>query len=230
MAQTDEVLSGLGMPDTDEAGAGAAGKRVWRRLRLLLLPLPGLLVVFRALCAPLAILLAAHGDGEALALLILLATLSDVADGIIARRLGVASELLRRADSIVDLGFWLCVIAALLVLRPADMTENWPVIAAGLAAEVVQQGISVARFGRLSATHARSAKLLGLCLMVGFMLLAFGGSSAVAFWIIAKGIALSALDGILIVLLLPRWEADIPSAWAALQRRRGRPIERHWLW
>jgi CDP-diacylglycerol--glycerol-3-phosphate 3-phosphatidyltransferase len=41
----------------------------------------------------------------------------------------------------------------------------------------------------------------------------------------AWGIAAD-LDVILIMLLLPRWEHDIASAWHALRLRRGLPIRR----
>jgi phosphatidylglycerophosphate synthase len=191
--------------------------------------IPAALVVFRALAVAGVLALGWTGRGTALAVLILLATLSDVFDGIIARRLGVSTTALRRADSIVDLVFWLATIAALFFLRPAAMRANWAVIAGAVAAEIVQQGISVIRFGRMTATHARSAKLMGVCLLIGTMTVALGGSAAVAFWIIGLGTAVAALDGWAIVLLMPHWEADIPSASAALDMRRGRPVKRHWI-
>ena len=191
--------------------------------------IPASLIVFRAAAAPAVIVLGAGGHGTALAVLILLATLSDIFDGIIARRLGVSTENLRRADSIVDLVFWLATVAALALLRPVTMLANAPVIGGAIGAEIVQQGLSVWRFGRLTATHARSAKLFGLCLLAGFMMVALDRDSAIAFWIVGTGAALSALDGWAIVLLLPQWEADIPSAWDAWRLRQGRPVRRHWI-
>jgi len=191
--------------------------------------IPAALIVFRALAVVGVLALGWIGRGTALAVLILLATLSDVFDGIVARRLGVSTTALRRADSIVDLVFWLATITALFFLRPEAMRANWAVIAGAIAAEIVQQGISVFRFGRMTATHARSAKLMGLCLLAGTMTVALGGSPGIAFWVIGLGTAVAALDGWAIVILMPHWEADIPSALAALDMRRGRPIRRHWI-
>lgn len=191
--------------------------------------IPTALIVFRALAVPGVLLLGWFGQGAALAVLILLATLSDIFDGIVARRLGVSTTALRRADSIVDLVFWLATITALFFLRPQAMKDNGLVIAGAIAAEAVQQGISVARFGRMTATHARSAKFMGLCLLAGTMTLALGGSATAAFWTIGFGTAVAALDGWAIVILMSHWEADIPSFLAALDLRRGRPVRRHWI-
>jgi len=190
---------------------------------------PAALIVLRALAAVVVPVVGWYGQGEVLAALILLATLSDIFDGIIARRLGVSTVGLRRADSTVDLAFWLASLAALFFLRPGDMVANAPVIAFGIAAEIVEQGICLARFGRMTATHARSAKFMGLCLLVGMMTLALGGSSAVAFWFIGIGTAVAALDGWAIVLILPCWEADVSSAFAAWKLRKGLAVKRHWL-
>jgi CDP-diacylglycerol---glycerol-3-phosphate 3-phosphatidyltransferase len=170
-----------------------------------------------------------YGHGYALATVILLATLSDIFDGIIARRLGISTTGLRTADSTVDLFFWLASMTSLYFLRPADVLNNFIIVWYGIVAEILEQLICYLRFRRMTATHARSAKFMGLCLLVGMMVLAAGGSSAVAFWIIGIGITVSVFDGCAIVTLLPRWEADIPSAWHAWKMRQGVPVKRHWL-
>src|ERR1700761_4270401 len=97
--------------------------------------IPAGLVAFWALAVLGVLALGWTGHGTALAVLILLATLSDIFDGIAARRLGVSTPALRRADSIVDLVFWLATIAALFFLRPVAMRANWAVIACAIAAE-----------------------------------------------------------------------------------------------
>lgn len=190
---------------------------------------PMALITFRALMIFVVPVLGWYGYGELLALVILLATLSDIFDGIIARRLGVSTTNLRKADSTVDLFFWLASMTSLYFLRPTDVMNNFVVVWYALVAEFLEQLICYLRFHRMTATHARSAKFMGLCLLVGMMILAMGGSSAVAFWIIGVGVTVSIIDGCAIVVLLPHWEADIPSAFAAWRMRKGLPIKRHWL-
>jgi CDP-diacylglycerol--glycerol-3-phosphate 3-phosphatidyltransferase len=197
---------------------GAVAKRI-----------PAALVAFRALMILVVPVLGWYGHGYFLALVIFLATLSDIFDGIIARRLGVSTTNLRKADSTVDLIFWLASMLALYFLRPDAVERNFIIVVYALAAEVLEQLISLLRFHRMTATHARSAKFMGLALLVGKMIVACYGSSVVAFWIIGIGITVSVFDGCAIVVLLPRWEADVPSAWEAWRLRRGLPVRRHWL-
>ena len=191
--------------------------------------LPMALIAFRALMIFVVPVLGWYGQGAFLALVILLATLSDIFDGIIARRLGVSTTNLRKADSTVDLIFWLASMTALYFLRPDDVMRNFIIIWYGIAAEIIEQLICLLRFHRLTATHARSAKFMGLCLLTGMIIMALGGSSVVAFWIIGIGITVSVFDGSAIVVLLPYWEADVPSAWEAWRLRQGLPVRRHWL-
>ncbi len=190
---------------------------------------PLALIVFRALMVPVVLVLGWYGHGRLLAVVILFATLSDIFDGIIARRLGVSTTGLRRADSTVDLFFWLASMTGLYFLRPVDVLNNFVIVWYGLVAEFLEQMICYLRFRRMTTTHARSAKFMGLCMLVGMMVLAAGGSSVVAFWIIGIGITASIVDGCAIVVLLPHWEADIPSAWDAWRLRQGLPSKRHWL-
>ena len=191
--------------------------------------IPAALIAFRALMILVVPVLGFYGHGYFLALVILLATLSDIFDGIIARRLGVSTTNLRKADSTVDLFFWLTSMAALYLLRPDAVTRNFIIIFYAVVAEIIEQAICWLRFHRMTATHARSAKFMGLCLLVGMMILGGYGSSAVAFWIIGIGVTVSIFDGCAIVVLLPDWEADVPSAWEAWRMRQGLPIRRHWL-
>jgi len=190
---------------------------------------PAALIAFRALMIFVVPVLGWYGHGTLLALVILLATLSDIFDGIIARRLGVSTTNLRKADSTVDLIFWLASMTALYFLRPDDVMRNFIIVWYAIAAEIIEQLICILRFRRMTATHARSAKFMGLCLLVGMIVLALGGSSMLAFWIIGIGITVSVFDGCAIVVLLPYWEADVPSAWEAWRLRQGLPVRRHWL-
>lgn len=191
--------------------------------------IPMALIAFRALMIVVVPVLGWYGHGTLLALVILLATLSDIFDGIIARRLGVSTTNLRRADSTVDLFFWLASMLAIYFLRPGAVLNNLVVVWFAITVEILEQLICWLRFRRMTATHARSAKFMGLCLFTAMVILALGGSSIVAFWTIGVGTTISAFDGCAIVVLLPYWEADIPSAWSAWRLRQGLPIKRHWL-
>src|SRR5215469_1986808 len=75
--------------------------------------IPWMLVALRLGLCPLLLAGASAGWNRILLFFLLsLGVLSDIFDGIIARRLGVATSRLRRADSLADVIFWLAVLAA----------------------------------------------------------------------------------------------------------------------
>lgn len=75
--------------------------------------IPVSLIALRAILGPLALVAAwLHVPAFVLILILLVGFTSDVFDGIIARRLHVATAGLRRADSLVDTLFFVCLIAA----------------------------------------------------------------------------------------------------------------------
>jgi len=92
-------------------------------------------------------------------------TLSDIFDGIAARRLGVATHWLRRYDSVTDIIYYLFVLAALWIVRKGVILANWLPIAILVASEAASLLVSFARFQKYPATHSYLAKFYGLCLL-----------------------------------------------------------------
>src|ERR1700744_6299800 len=88
--------------------------------------LPLALTTLRLLLGPVALLLAIITGPRWLYFPILvIATLSDIFDGILARRLSVATPALRRYDSISDLIFYLFILAVAWKLNQPTIRENW---------------------------------------------------------------------------------------------------------
>lgn len=194
--------------------------------------IPLALIVVRALTAPLMVALALIGGSWAAWPIVAAMTvglLSDIFDGIIARRLGVATPALRRLDSQTDAVFWLAVLASTWILHPAAVLAAAPWVGLLVVLEVACYALSFARFGRETSTHALLSKLWGLFLFAGFASFIVNGVAGPPFYAMVAVGALSQLDVIAIVLLLPRWTSDVPSAWHAWQLRRGREIRRHSL-
>ena len=106
------------------------------------------------------------------------ATLSDIYDGILARRLGVATPALRRYDSITDVIFYLFILAVAWKLNHALLVQNWPWLAGILVSEVAVILFCYTKFGKYPSTHSYLAKCYGLCLLVALIaLLVFDAGS-----------------------------------------------------
>lgn len=179
---------------------------------------PLLLTALRAALAPVVVLLGFFFPSRpAFAICLIAAFLSDIFDGILARRLGIATPSLRRLDSIVDTVFYGAASLAVWHLQPAAIVDRWPQLLALLALELSRYAFDFLKFGRESAYHTWSAKFWGVALFAAFMsLLAFGKDSYIVDAAIWAGIAAD-LEGLAISLALPRWQNDVPSIYHALK-------------
>lgn len=192
--------------------------------------IPQLLILFRLLLAPIILGLAFFVGSTAnitIVTLMYLGLLSDVLDGIVARKLGLSSERLRRMDSQTDMIFWLSLGIATWLLHPQLIADNrWPIYSI-LLMELMCYVISWIKFGKETCTHAFLSKMWGLSLLVAFTALIGFNHAGIPFYICITLGLISHIDVILIVLILPRWTHDIPSSFHAYLIRKGTPFKRN---
>lgn len=192
--------------------------------------IPYLLIAFRLVLGP-AMIAITYTYGTAarivLMVLLLLGILSDIFDGIIARRQNISTATLRRMDSQTDLVFWLCAGWCAWLLSPEIIIDNKYAITIIFVMEGLTYVFSFLKFGKETCTHALLSKLWGITLFTAFIsIIGFGYGCIPLALAITFGI-ISHIDVYLIILFLPRWTHDVPSAWHAWQIRQGRDIKRH---
>ncbi len=173
--------------------------------------LPLALTLLRAGLAPVVVALAlAWPNGVAFGACLVVAFLSDVFDGIVARRLGVATATLRRLDSLADSLFYVAALFAAWHLQPQALLAHRTGLALLVALEVARYAYDLRKFGREASYHMWSSKLWGIALFAGFFsLLALGQPG----WPVAAAIwvgAVADLEGLAISAVL-RWTHDVPS-------------------
>lgn len=184
--------------------------------------IPWSLVIFRLLLAPVVIATAwrLHKPELWLGAMIAAACLSDVFDGVLARRWGTATAALRRADSIADTVFYLGVLAAIVMRHWPVLRERIGLLAALLAIEVLRVGFDWIKFRRIASYHAYSAKIWGLLLAAATIaLLCFDRG----FWLLTLALIwgiLSDFEGLAISAILPECRQDIKSLRSAFILRR----------
>ena len=151
--------------------------------------LPFALTTLRLLLGPVALLCALTNVPRWVYLPILVAgTLSDIYDGVLARRFGVATPALRRYDSVTDVIYYLFILAVALLLCQSVITRHWLLIVLILLSETGCILVSYVRFGKYPATHSYLAKFYGLCLLAALSaLLVFdaGGWAVIALTMVA---------------------------------------------
>ena len=185
--------------------------------------IPLALTALRALLAPVVVALALLWPRPwAFALCLVAAFLSDLFDGIVARRLGVATPALRRLDSGADSLFYVGALFAAWHLHPSVIAHHAVSLALLAALEVARYVLDLLKFGREASYHMWSSKLGGLALFAGFLALLVGGDDGVAVTAaIVLGIVAD-LEGLAISCTLKTWKSDVPSIVHALRLRADR--------
>lgn len=178
-----------------------------------MLSAPEVLIAFRAACAPAMFVLACFGfPGPLLAAILLAGFVSDVFDGVIARRLGIATAGLRQADTLVDTVFYTVAAVALRLVVPDVFDGAALPLALVIAVHVSRATFELAKFGRLSAYHMWSSKTLGIVMLTAMTTVFLTGRPSVLVAITLWFAIANELEGFAASAILRRWTADVPSA------------------
>lgn len=191
--------------------------------------IPQKLILFRFLIAPIIIFLAYYlGDHSRMLIvfLMVLGILSDIFDGIIARRMGISTVKLRKLDSQVDLVFWLSIGGSAFLLDPEIIADHKIYIVAVLLMEGLCYLVSFIRFQKAPSIHAIVSKIWGITLLICFIALIGFGRAGFPFKLAIYWGLVSQLEVILILCVLPEWQSDVPSIYHAYLIRKGIPFSK----
>ena len=155
--------------------------------------------------------------------------LSDILDGIVARRLGISTQKLRRLDSSVDQIFWCLIAAAAFVQCPDFFYHNYIQLSILLAVEALTYLVSFMKFKKEVATHAISSKIWVLLLFATLVQVMAVCNSSIIFQLCFYVGIITRLEIICILFILKAWANDVPSVYHAIQLRRGKAIKRNKL-
>ena len=194
--------------------------------------IPLLLIVLRLILGFVVLMMAMmHAPAFAVWSIILLTIglLSDVLDGIIARRLQVSTQRLRRLDSTVDQLFFVAVAIATYLHCPAFFHAHLYALALLLSMEALTYVVSYIRFRKEIATHTLGAKFWTLILFATLVqLIAQCDSTWIFYTCITVGV-ITRLEIVAIILTLKEWTNDVPTWYHAVRIRHGKPIQRNKL-
>ena len=196
-----------------------------RGLRELLVHLPAGLSGLRLLAAPGLVRLArrsARGQWcTAVAMLVAL----DLADGILARRIGHAAALRRQRalDGLADAVLDAVVPVGACQLRPELLRQERVPLAVLAAAQAASVLACAAKFRRLPRYHTVLFKWSAGSLGVALAGRVAGGRLSVAFRPAVAVVALAHLEALAITLVLDHYEQPVPTVGAVLGRDQARP-------
>src|SRR5438874_5417232 len=166
--------------------------------------IPWAMAAIRALLGPVLIV----GDRcewscATLASLVLAALLSDIFDGVLARRWHCDTAAVRLFDSMVDTVFYLCVALALWLGQPRIWHDNALLLGGLLSLEALRFVVDFAKFGKPASYHSYLAKTWGL-VMATAVIVTFASASASRMLPIALGLGVvTDLEGLAMSVMVP---------------------------
>jgi phosphatidylglycerophosphate synthase len=174
--------------------------------------LPIALTGVRALLAPVVVVLAiAHPSRAAFGVCLTIGFVSDVFDGILARRLKVVTANLRRLDSVTDTIFYLAIGFSVWHLHAAVIIEHMVALIVLGILEAGRYGLDLYKFGREASYHMWTSKLWGIALFIGcFSVLALGSDGVAVTVAVYLGMVAD-IEGLVISTIIPEWKNDVPT-------------------
>ena len=187
--------------------------------------IPSLLVGMRFAIAPLLVFDALdHQTSSWFIIGYVIAVLSDIFDGIIARRLKVSTTQLRQADSWADICLYLCVAISTWLIYPQEIINFLLPLLSAITIQLILFAISLIKFQKLPSFHTYTAKAWGLTLLIATVGL-FGFSYANTLWLPIIFCWINSLEEIAMTLLLPIWQCDVLSIFHAVELRKALMLE-----
>ena len=149
-----------------------------------------------------------------------IAFLSDVFDGIVARKMGVLTDSLRRFDSLADFILYTCIaISAWLCHRELFAGFEMALFVTCIL-QMLSWFYSVCKFKRLTSYHSYLAKVWGITLFVATItIFALNYSGWILMIAIITG-CLSIVEDMIITSIIPTWKVDILSIFKALELKK----------
>lgn len=177
---------------------------------------PNILTLARLLAVPVLVALALSGRAELFLVLLAAALATDAADGFIARRFNLASELGAKLDSWADLAVYMVMVLALWALWPSHFAREQFYIGLAVVATPLPIVFSWVKFGSYPSYHTRLAKWVALLLVPSYFALCLG-LAELPFRVVIVLYTLVAAEELAITALLERPTTNVGSLWVLLR-------------
>lgn len=178
------------------------------------------ITMYRLLSAPFLLILAFVGQLSLFKCLIAFSFLTDAIDGPLSRKFKVTSVFGARLDSVADDATVLTSIVALFILELDFISSNWMSLTSLAILFIIQTVSALVAYGKVTSFHTYLAKLAAVMQAVFFLLTFFIGEPVViAFYIALIITAVQLVEEIVLVIVLPKWQADIKGLYWVLTRR-----------
>ena len=157
------------------------------------------------------------------------AIVSDVLDGIIARKLNISTEEMRRLDTKIDTVFWFSCLFYVCINRPLFLKTHLLQLFILVFSELLIIALGAIKFQERVSYHTILSKCWALCLLWFFIDLTLHPSAPVSFAFSFWYGLLVQSEIVLIIIIFKQNHTDVPFVWQALRLRKGLSCHRNRL-
>lgn len=177
------------------------------------------ITLYRLFSAPLLVFLVYTGKYDAFKWMLGISFFTDLIDGYLARKFKVASVFGSKLDSIADDLTVVAGIVGLFVFKRDFIERELIVIIILLSFFLIESGYALIKYKKITSFHTYGAKLAALLQGV-FLILCFflPEPSYPLFYLAAIVTSLELLEEIVIIVLLPKWEANVKGLYWVLRK------------
>lgn len=159
--------------------------------------------------------------------MVLYAVVSDIFDGIIARRLNVSTPQLRQLDTKIDTLFWLSCLFYLLLNNSLFVQTHLIEIIVLVFTEFLIVVFGKLKFNERISFHTILSKFWALAILWFFIELVLSGEAYLSFQVVFYYGLLVQAEIILIAVVLKENMTDVPFIWSAFRVKKGLKFTRN---
>lgn len=179
------------------------------------------ITIYRVVAAPVLVLLLLFKQYDLFAWLLAFSFFTDFIDGFLARKFRVTSIFGTRLDSIGDDLTIVAAIIGLVLIKPQFLKQQIIIIGMLLFLHVTQIVYSFIRYGKITSFHTYLAKTAAILQGIFLILMFFLPHPVLPlFYAAAFLTGLELIEEIIIVWLLPLWEANVKGLYWVLKRKK----------
>jgi len=182
--------------------------------------IPNAISLFRLLAAPVLFVLVIMERDYSFRWLLVVCLISDIADGIIARRLEITSKVGALLASTADVMVSVIATFAVFKFRSQFVSEHYPPLLFVIVLYVLTVGIAFLRYGRLASFHTIGCRIAAYAQGIFVVLLLFRGYEPTLFYLMIGITTAAYLEELALLWLLPTWTTDVGGLYWVLRNER----------
>ena len=185
-----------------------------------LLTIPNLISSYRLLVFPLILYFIIAGNEKLFAIFLIINLLTDLIDGVIARRFHMETELGAKLDSFADNFTYLLAFAGLFVFKMDDLRPHLVSFILFIGMLVLTVIVSLIKFRKFPSFHLYMTKISGYIQGAFFISIFSLGFFAPLYYLMITWAIIGALEHIAIQMVIPEMRSNVKGLYWVLKEKR----------